>query len=121
MASPSPAEDREVAYRRLIDLGIALSAEHNHDRLLETILLGAKELTNADGGTLYLVGDAGRRLHFTIMHAISGGLLHRHAAGVSRCPISRTSSQNAAKSAIRNRFLQSSFLARNRGRRLPRT
>ena len=55
MASPSPAEDREVAYRRLIDLGIALSAEHNHNRLLETILLGAKELTNADGGTLYRV------------------------------------------------------------------
>jgi HD-GYP domain-containing protein (c-di-GMP phosphodiesterase class II) len=67
MASPSPAEDRQVAYRRLIELGIALSAEHNHNRLLETILLGAKELSNADGGTLYLVGETGQELRFTIM------------------------------------------------------
>ena len=36
-----PAEDREVAYRRLIELGIALSAERDHDRLLEMILVGA--------------------------------------------------------------------------------
>src|SRR5713226_2953619 len=74
MASPSPTEDREVAYPRLIELGIALSAEHNHARLLEKILLGAKELTNADGGTLYLVGDAGRRLHFTIMRNDTMGI-----------------------------------------------
>src|SRR5229473_2394435 len=74
MASPSPAEDREVAYRRLIDLGIALSAEHNHDRLLETILLGAKELSNADGGTLYLVGETGHELRFTIMRNDTMGI-----------------------------------------------
>src|SRR5216683_4944900 len=59
--------DREVAYRRLIELGIALSAERNHNRLLEKILLGARELTNADGGTLYLVSEDGRELHFVIM------------------------------------------------------
>src|SRR6266851_4438226 len=74
MASPSPAEDREVAYPRLIELGIALSAEHNHARLLEKILLGAKELTNADGGTLYLVGDGGRELSFTIMRNDTMGI-----------------------------------------------
>jgi HD-GYP domain-containing protein (c-di-GMP phosphodiesterase class II) len=74
MASPSPAQDREVAYRRLIELGIALSAEHNHNRLLETILLGAKELTNADGGTLYLVVEGGRELQFTIMRNDTMGI-----------------------------------------------
>jgi HD-GYP domain-containing protein (c-di-GMP phosphodiesterase class II) len=58
---------RELRYRRLIELGIALSAERNHDRLLEKILLGAKELANADGGTLYLVGDDRRQLNFAIM------------------------------------------------------
>ncbi|MCD6075520.1 MAG: rpfG 10 [Rhodospirillales bacterium] len=42
------------AYRRLIDLGIALSAERNHARLMELILLEAKAFTNADAGTLYL-------------------------------------------------------------------
>jgi HD-GYP domain-containing protein (c-di-GMP phosphodiesterase class II) len=67
MAAHSLAEDRELGYRRLIELGIALSAERNHNRLLEKILLGAKELTNADGGTLYLVSEDGSQLHFTIM------------------------------------------------------
>ena len=67
MAAHLLAEDRELGYRRLIELGIALSAERNHDRLLEKILLGAKELTNADGGTLYLVSEDGRELRFMIM------------------------------------------------------
>src|ERR1051326_491398 len=74
MAAPSPVEDREVAYRRLIELGIALSAERNHDRLFEMILLGAKELTNADGGTLYLVGGAGRELLSTIVRNDTRGI-----------------------------------------------
>ena len=48
MSARSFIRDREVAYRRLIEVGIALSAERNHDCLLEKILLGAKELTNLD-------------------------------------------------------------------------
>src|SRR5438270_8185010 len=74
MARLSLAEEQELGYRRLIELGIALSAERNHNRLLEPILLGAKELTNADGGTLYLVGEAGRRLHFPIMRNDTMGI-----------------------------------------------
>src|SRR5260221_5072765 len=42
------------AFKQIIDLGIALSSERNHDRLLERILLGAKDIANADGGTIYL-------------------------------------------------------------------
>ncbi len=38
---------------RLNAIGSALSAERNTDRLVERILQGAKELTHADGGTLY--------------------------------------------------------------------
>lgn len=34
-------------------IGIALSAEQDHNRLLEMILVRAKEITHADGGTLY--------------------------------------------------------------------
>ena len=34
-------------------IGIALSAEKDHGRLLEMILIRAMEITNADGGTLY--------------------------------------------------------------------
>lgn len=48
------SQNASSALRWLIDLGIALSAERNADRLLERIVLGAKELTNSDGGTLYL-------------------------------------------------------------------
>jgi HD-GYP domain-containing protein (c-di-GMP phosphodiesterase class II) len=51
---------------RLNSIGIALSAEPDSQRLLEIILLGAQELTNADGGTLYTVTDDAK-LKFEIM------------------------------------------------------
>ncbi|MBX9634265.1 MAG: GAF domain-containing protein, partial [Magnetospirillum sp.] len=38
-----------------------------HNRLMEKILLGAKSMTNADGGTLYLVTDKKDGLKFEIM------------------------------------------------------
>jgi HD-GYP domain-containing protein (c-di-GMP phosphodiesterase class II) len=63
-----PAVDqREVRYRRLIELGIALSAERHHKRLMELILSGAKELTRADGGTLYLYDADKGCLEFAIV------------------------------------------------------
>lgn len=54
------------AFQKLIELGIALSSETDGDRLLENILLGMKELTNADGGTIYL-RIADNRLSFATM------------------------------------------------------
>ena len=42
---------------QLIDIGIALSAEKDSSQLLEKILLGAKSITNADGGSLFLIHD----------------------------------------------------------------
>ncbi len=54
-------------------IGVALSAERNNDRLLEMILLGAKEITNADGGTLYTVTDD-QHLKFEIMRTDSLGI-----------------------------------------------
>ena len=39
----------------LIRIGVALSAEKDPEKLLKLILGSAMELTNADGGTLYLV------------------------------------------------------------------
>ncbi|OJX83301.1 HD family phosphohydrolase [Magnetospirillum sp. 64-120] len=61
------AASQEQRYRTLIELGIALSAERNHNRLMEKILLGAKSMTNADGGTLYLVTPEKDGLKFEIM------------------------------------------------------
>ncbi len=58
------------SFQRLIDIGIALSAERNTDVLMETILLEAKSLSNADGGTLYIRTDDDR-LRFQIMRTDS--------------------------------------------------
>ncbi|MFQ5783708.1 MAG: HD domain-containing phosphohydrolase, partial [Alphaproteobacteria bacterium] len=44
----------ERRYQKLVEIGVALSAEKNLDRLLEIILIEAKNIANADGGTIYL-------------------------------------------------------------------
>ena len=44
----------QASFKRLIDIGIALSAEKDTNRLMERILLEAKDMGNADGGTLYI-------------------------------------------------------------------
>ncbi len=60
---------RTEGYRKLIEIGIALSRERDHNRLMEQILLEAKSLCNADGGTLYL--RDGDHLGFAIMRTDS--------------------------------------------------
>jgi HD-GYP domain-containing protein (c-di-GMP phosphodiesterase class II) len=52
------AARQQEKFERLIQLGIALSAERNHSKLLETILAEAQHLTNADGGTIYMNSEA---------------------------------------------------------------
>ena len=67
------------AYRRLIDIGLALSAEREINNLLERILREAKSLSSADAGTLYLT--TGREtLRFSIVLNDSLGI---HEGGVS--------------------------------------
>lgn len=58
----------------LNDIGIALSAERDMDSLLETILVCAKDLTGADGGTLYLYNEKQQSLEFTIVRTLSLGI-----------------------------------------------
>ena len=69
-------EQQELLQRleRLNAIGVALSAERDNKRLLEMILLGAKEITNADGGTLYTITDDGR-LKFEIMRTQTLGIM----------------------------------------------
>lgn len=47
-------EDNLHKLELLYEVGIALSAEHDTDRLMERILMEAKNLCRADGGTLYM-------------------------------------------------------------------
>jgi len=62
-------EDLFRRLEQLNEIGAALSQEKNIDGLLEKILLAAKAITRADGGTLYLLeqSEEGRRLKFAIM------------------------------------------------------
>ena len=73
-SSKNPASQINAAtehgFQRLIEIGIALSAERNHDRLMENILIEAKTIANADGGTLYLLKNE-NQLEFAIMHTDS--------------------------------------------------
>jgi HD-GYP domain-containing protein (c-di-GMP phosphodiesterase class II) len=53
--SQARAEQKARELEELHAIGIALSAEHDHDRLLGLILSKAREITNADAGSLFLV------------------------------------------------------------------
>src|SRR5450830_1515770 len=66
-------EDLFRRLEQLNEIGASLSAERDINRLLETILLAAKAITGADGGTLYLLSeeDGAKRLKFEIMRTES--------------------------------------------------
>jgi HD-GYP domain-containing protein (c-di-GMP phosphodiesterase class II) len=67
------SDDRVKNLERLYRVGVALSSERNKNRLLEMILLEAKSLCGADGGTLYLRTDTDH-LEFEIMRTDSLGI-----------------------------------------------
>lgn len=56
---------------KLARIGTALSAEKNLDRLFEMIVDEAREFTNADGGTLYIMTDDETALRFAIVQTSS--------------------------------------------------
>ncbi|MBF0295110.1 MAG: GAF domain-containing protein [Magnetococcales bacterium] len=66
---------------RLNDIGIALSSEPDFNRLMEIILMGATELTNADAGTLYSVTDR-QSLKFEILRNDSLGVVMGGTTGI---------------------------------------
>jgi len=76
--------EREEHLHRLIQAGLAMAAERDHDVLLERILLEAKTLARADGGTLYLRDDRENALRFAILH---NGSLNLAMGGSSGKPI----------------------------------
>lgn len=67
------AMGRDVAFRyrqlrllgKVIPIGVALSAEKDFNRLLESLVVEAQEVTGADAGTLYLLKD--NELQFVIV------------------------------------------------------
>ena len=69
---------------RIIELGISMSIEKDPDRLIEMILMGAKEISGADGGSLYLK-ENDNELNFKIVYNDSLGFAQ---GGTSGNPVS---------------------------------
>ena len=69
---------------QLNSIGVSLSKERDINRLLESILLAAKTITHADGGTLYRVTDDADALRFEIIRTDS---LNIAMGGTSGVPI----------------------------------
>jgi HD-GYP domain-containing protein (c-di-GMP phosphodiesterase class II) len=80
-ANPSTIDGIFARLEHLNAVGAALSSERNLPRLLETILLTAKSITGADGGTLYRVSEDGQRLRFEILRTDSLGVAFGGSAG----------------------------------------
>jgi len=57
-------EDR---IKRLQEIGLALSTEDDINVIFELIMGEAKNITNADGRTLYMISDDGKTMKFEIM------------------------------------------------------
>ena len=70
--------------KELNEIGIALSQQRDINSLLETILVAAKRITNADAGTLYLHEPEQQVLRFEIMRTDS---LNIAMGGTSGVPI----------------------------------
>ena len=68
---------------QLNEIGAALSKERDIDRLLELILVAAKRITHADGGTLYRVTEDGRELRFEIVRTDSLDIAMGGTTGVA--------------------------------------
>jgi HD-GYP domain-containing protein (c-di-GMP phosphodiesterase class II) len=66
----SASDDLMQRLEQLNSVGASLSAERDINRLLESILVAAKSITRADGGTLYRVTEE-RTLRFEIVRTSS--------------------------------------------------
>ena len=58
------------AANRLIEIGIALSAEKDTTVLMERILLEAMDIAQADGGTLYLRDEDHLKFEIVRTHSL---------------------------------------------------
>ncbi|AGX88452.1 HD family phosphohydrolase [Candidatus Symbiobacter mobilis] len=69
---------------QLNEIGASLSSERNITLLLERILIAAKTITRADGGTVYRMLEDGKTLRFEILRTDS---LHIAMGGSAKDPI----------------------------------
>ena len=83
---------------------VALSAERDREALLTFILDTAMDLTDSDGGTLYLLEDDG--LHFCRMVTRSFGIRQGgHDAPITLPPVPLKPSHVCARAVLENRLI----------------
>lgn len=88
---------------KILEIGILLTAERNYDDLLSKIVDCAMDLTNSDGGTLYLYEEG--ELRFCIMKTRS---LHVNRKGISSAqypPVAMDEKNVCAYAAIHRKLL----------------
>lgn len=97
--------------RRVIPVGVSLSAEKDFNRLLETLVVEAQSVTNADAGTLYLLED--KTLRFVILRNTSLKLM---MGGTSKNEITLRSVRLFNEDGSENRANVASYAALTRQR-----
>jgi HD-GYP domain-containing protein (c-di-GMP phosphodiesterase class II) len=98
--SQSWSGEAEGRVARLIEIGVALSAETDLDALLEKIVQYAREITCADAGTLYELADG--ELHFRIIQNDTLGVSLGGVSGghISLAPVPLLETNVSAHAAL---------------------
>lgn len=90
--------------QQILDIGIALTTEKNPNKLLDLIVQTAMELTNSDGGTLYILED--ETLVFRIMKTKSKGIdMGKEGEVINLPPVPFSKENICAYSAISKKAL----------------
>jgi HD-GYP domain-containing protein (c-di-GMP phosphodiesterase class II)/ribonuclease BN (tRNA processing enzyme) len=81
---PIKASSRSIysRYNTLLETGIALTSKQSQMRLSEVILRSARELTQSDAGTLYLLSDDEQYLYFQTIQNDSLEIKNRSSSNV---------------------------------------
>lgn len=79
------AQEQLRRNERMVDIGLALSAEQKVEGIFEMIVTEARRLTNADAGTLYIVDPTRRYLDFVVLQNDTLGV---RMGGVTGEPVS---------------------------------
>ena len=72
----------EERIKRLNEIGLALSSEDNINVIFELIMEEAKNITHADGRTLYMISENGQKMKFEIMQTDSMNFAQGGTTGV---------------------------------------
>lgn len=88
---------------KILEIGILLAAERNYDELLSKIVDCAMELTQSDGGTLYLYEE--EHLKFCITKTVSRHVNRKGMSGEQYPPVPMDEKNVCAYSAIHRKLL----------------